>query len=99
MRFIHTRSQRASGKDYEYIEGESSPETAQRFTHSIVDYCSGFSIFPHRGLQRNDLRPGLRIVGFRRQGAIAIAVQANQVFIIGVFYGGQDYETALRSDE
>ena len=86
-------------KIYEYIEGESSPETAQRFTNSIVDYCNGFSIFPNRGTQRDDLRHGLRIVGFRRRGVIAIAVKTNRVFIIGVFYGGQDYEAALLPDE
>ena len=86
-------------KLYEFIEGELSPETAQRFTNSIVDYCNGFSTFPHRGTQRDDLRHGLRIVGFRRRGVIAIVVRTNQVFIIGVFYGGQDYETALRPDE
>jgi len=29
---------------------------------------------------------------------IAFAVDAEQASIIGVFYGGQDYETALESD-
>lgn len=29
---------------------------------------------------------------------IAFAVDADLVSIIGIFYGGQDYETALQSD-
>lgn len=87
------------GNIYEHIKDKSSPETAQRFTDSIVDYCNGFSTFPNRGTLRDDLRPGLRIVGFRRRGAIAIKVLADRIFIIGVFYGGQDYEAALRLDE
>jgi toxin ParE1/3/4 len=29
---------------------------------------------------------------------IAFAVEGEQVSILGMFYGGQDYETALQSD-
>jgi plasmid stabilization system protein ParE len=32
-------------KLYEFIEGESSPETAQRFTNSIVDIAMDFRSF------------------------------------------------------
>lgn len=72
------------GNIYEYIRGESSPETAQRFTDSIVNYCNGFSTFPNRGTLRDDLRPGLRVVGFRRRGAIVIregnAITREQIY-------------------
>ena len=70
---------------YDYVASEVSPETANRFTDSIVDYCLGFSNFPNRGKLREDLRPGLRIVGFRRGGAIAVKVHNDVVFIIGIF--------------
>ena len=40
----------------------------------------------------------LRITNYKKRSVIAFAVDAEQVSIIGVFYCGQDYETALESD-
>jgi len=45
------------------------------------------------------LRPGPRTIGFRRRVTIAFAVEADTVMIIGIFYGGQDFEAALQIDE
>ena len=84
---------------YRYIAGEASPATAERFTAAIVDYCEGFEAFPERGTRRDDLRPGLRIVGFRRRVIIAFAVDEDIVMIIGVFYGGRDFETSLKTED
>jgi toxin ParE1/3/4 len=84
---------------YDYIAGKASPETAKRFTDSIADYCEGLDVFPHRGLKRNDLRPGLRIIGFRRRVSIAVNVGGSQVEIVGIFYGGQDFEAAFAEEQ
>jgi len=51
-----------------------------------------------RGTRRDDIRPGLRITHYKRRAIIAYAVEVEHVSIIGVFYGGQDYERALRSE-
>jgi plasmid stabilization system protein ParE len=51
-----------------------------------------------RGAQRDDIRPGLRITNYKGRTVIAFAVEPGQVSIIGVFYGGQDYATALQED-
>ena len=83
---------------YQYVSAEASPAIAERFTASIVDYCEGFDTFPQRGTQRNDLRLGLRIVGYRRRVTIAFAVDTSTVSILGVYYGGQDYEDVLQDD-
>ena len=84
---------------YVYIAGQASPAIAERFTGSIVDYCEALTTFPHRGMQRDDLRPGLRILGFRRRVTIALEVEGDRVTIIGVFYGGRDFEADFRIDE
>ena len=47
---------------------------------------------------RDDVRPGLRITHYKKRTVIAFAVNAEQVSIIGMFYGGQDYETILQDD-
>jgi len=84
---------------YRFVAREASPAIAERFTAAIVDHCEGFETFPHRGAQRDDLRPGLRTVGFRRRVTIAFVAEQATVVIIGVFYGGQDYEAVLLIDE
>ena len=83
---------------YRYIVGEASPATAERFTAAIVDYCEGFETFPERGTQRDDLRPGLRTVGFRRSVTVAFTVDEDIVTIIGVYYGGQDFEAVFKAE-
>jgi toxin ParE1/3/4 len=83
---------------YNYIADRASPDIAKRFTDGIVDYCESFETFPERGLKRDDLRRGLRLVGFRRRATIAFNVAASTVVIVGVFYGGQDIGAAFEAE-
>jgi hypothetical protein len=45
------------------------------------------------------LLPGLRVTHFRKRAIIAYTLDAEVVAMVGVFYGGQDYEAALNPDE
>jgi toxin ParE1/3/4 len=76
----------------------ASPDVAFRYTNAIVAHCEGMNHVPLRGTRREDIRPGLRITHDKGRAIIAFAVDAERVSILGVFYGGQDYETALQSD-
>lgn len=84
---------------YRYIALSATPERAAHFTSAIVDYCESLEKFPQRGNRRDDIRPGLRITSYRRRVVIAFDVTADSVNIIGIFYGGQDYETALEEGD
>ncbi len=83
---------------YRYIAAAASPEIAARYTGAIVTHCEGLRDFPLRGTRRDDIRPGLRITNYKKRAVIAFAVNDDRVSIIGVFYGGQDYETGLQAD-
>jgi toxin ParE1/3/4 len=83
---------------YQYISVAPSPEIAERYTEAIIAYCEGLQDFPHRGTRRDDVRPSLRITNYKKRAVIAFTVDAKRVSIIGIYYGGQDYETALLSD-
>ena len=80
---------------YRYIAAAGSAEVAAQYTEAIVSYCEELAAFPYRGRARDDIRPGLRTIGFRRRVVIAFAVFGQTVAIIGVFYGGRDYESVL----
>ena len=83
---------------YHYIADAASPEIADRYTNAIITYCEGLHTFPLRGTCRDDIRPGLRITHYKKRTVIAFDVDAELASIIGVFYGGQDYETELQSE-
>jgi len=83
---------------FRYIAEAASPGTAARYTEAIVSYCESLRTFPLRGTRRDDVRSGLRITNYKKRTAIAFDVHAEVVSIIGVFYGGQDYETMLHDD-
>ena len=80
------------------IARAGSPLTAARYVNAILDYCESLRTTPKRGTRRDDLRPGLRTVGYRRRATILFEVSdaTATVSIIGIVYGGQDYETMLR---
>ncbi len=83
---------------FNYVAVATSPGIAARYTEAIVSYCESLSIFPLRGTQRDDVRPGLRITNYKKRAVIAFDVDTEVVSIIGIFYGGQDYESILQDE-
>lgn len=82
---------------YRYIAERSSPTIAQRYTAAVISTCEGLTVFPLRGVSREDIRPGLRLTHHKGRTVIAYAVDdgTRTISIVGVFYGGQDHEGAL----
>jgi toxin ParE1/3/4 len=81
---------------YRHIAEEAGHEAAGIYVDRIEAACMALQIFPERGTKRDDIRLGLRAVGFERRATIVFQVRRAEVVIIRVFYGGQDYERALR---
>lgn len=80
---------------HHYVSEAASHEVATEFTNAIISYCETIREFPHRGTKRDDIRPGLRITHFKKTTIIAFAVFDERVVILGVYYGGQNYEYRL----
>ena len=58
---------------YDYIAAAGSPGNAAGFTESIISFREGLADFPYRGMARDDLRPGLRTIGYKKSTMIAYA--------------------------
>ncbi|WP_338057654.1 MULTISPECIES: type II toxin-antitoxin system RelE/ParE family toxin [Sphingomonas] len=84
------------GALHSYIAAAADTETGSRFTDGIIDYIATLSEFPKRGTPRDDLRPGLRTIAWRRRVTIAFVVEERDVVVIGVFYAGRDFESLLK---
>ena len=80
---------------YFHIAAAASPEIAARYTGAILEQCESLKSFPMQGTRRDDIRPGLRVIGFRRRVRIAFEVTGEVATILGIFYGGQDFEAAF----
>lgn len=89
------RAERQLLEIYEWIAEAGDPETGAQFVRSIIDYCESIADMPGIGLARDDIRAGVRTVGFRRRAVIAFLVETAKITILGVYYGGQDYESRL----
>lgn len=83
---------------FRYITDAASPDIASSYTEAIVSYCEDIAMFPYGGTARDDVRSGLRVTIYKKRTVIAYAVIGQVVSVIGVFYGGQDYETMLQTE-
>ncbi len=84
---------------YRYIAAAGSPDSAARYTEAIIAFCEGLAQFPQVGTARDDIRPGLRTIGYRKRIVIAFAILDGTVAIVGVFYGGRDYGVILTDSD
>lgn len=74
---------------YGYIAETASPRVAQQYLDRIRRFLAGFSHFPERGTIRDEIEPGLRIVGFERRVSIVFKIQGDAVVITGILYAGR----------
>ena len=91
---------RASAEDdlnalYDYIAQHSgNAEIAFNYVWRLRSACKTLSDFPERGIPRDDIRKGLRILVFEKRSVVAYQV-TNVVEVIAIFHGGQDWQSVL----
>lgn len=76
----------------------ASPEIAIGYVEQIEDFADRLAFAAERGTRRDDVRPGLRIVSYRRRVLLAFEVAESTVTVLRVFYGGQNWEGAWDED-
>ncbi|WP_422057800.1 type II toxin-antitoxin system RelE/ParE family toxin [Sphingomonas sp.] len=81
-----------------YVTQEASAEVADGLTNDLIERCLTLAEFAHRGTPRDDLRPGLRTIPFRRRATIGYVASGDDVVILTIAYAGQDLAGMLRGD-
>ena len=79
-------------KLFDYIASRSNDQTALNYISRIEAFCDGLDLASERGSLRNDIREGLRVVGFERRGVVAFTVEDDRVVILRFFSGRQNWE-------
>jgi toxin ParE1/3/4 len=80
----------------DYITAQSGTFVSKNYVERVKAACLSLATFPERGTRRDDLRSGLRIIGFERRASIAFRVLEHDVEILRIFYGGRNRENILR---
>ncbi len=61
---------------YDYNRARQRRVTAYRYDRRIRAFCERLDYGSERGTPRNDLRLGLRVIGFERRVTVAFTVRA-----------------------
>lgn len=80
---------------YDWIASVAGPTVAFRYIKRIETFCMRLDLASERGVLREDIRPGLRVVGFERRLTVAFSVEVETVTIYRLFYGGQNWEEVM----
>ena len=76
---------------YRYIrDANGDPRPAGEYVRRIREYCEGFADLPERGTRRDDLKAGLRTVGFEGRATVVFRIEGNTVRILRILYGGRN---------
>lgn len=81
---------------YDYIAERDGHDRAFGYITRIEAACRKLDTLPMRGSSHDEIRPGLRLVGFERRVSIAFEVEPKTVTILRVLYGGRDLGKAFR---
>ncbi|WP_407048186.1 type II toxin-antitoxin system RelE/ParE family toxin [Methyloraptor flagellatus] len=76
---------------HRYIARRASPIIARRYLDRIGGFLESLGHTPERGSIRDDVRPGLRIIGFERRVNVAFVVEADEVVVLRILYGGRQF--------
>lgn len=80
---------------YRFIAPRGGETVARAYVARLHGYCLGLGEHPARGVARDDIRPRLRLLAYRRQATIAYVADGTTVTVLRVFGRGQDVLSAL----
>ena len=79
----------------QWLAEKASVSSAIDIVGDLESFIDRLDVASERGTLRDDISTGLRMISHERAD-IAILVDEETVLITRIFYGGEDYEQALR---
>ncbi|MGL4490448.1 MAG: type II toxin-antitoxin system RelE/ParE family toxin [Rhizobiaceae bacterium] len=81
---------------FDWIVKETNHHSAaEQFINRIYDRCESIGEFPLKGIARDDLKLGIRVLNFERKAVIAYRLLTGEIEVTNIFYGGRDWEAAM----
>lgn len=82
---------------FDFIAADN-PIRARTYIEEIRKACRELCHTPMMGIERTDLRPGLRIMPLWRRIVVAYELSPGEVLVMRIFTGGRDFETIMSGD-
>ena len=82
---------------FDFIAADN-PRRARIYIEDIRKACRDLCHTPLIGIDRADLRPGLRILPLWRRVIVAYELPPGELLVLRVFTGGREYEVIMGSD-
>ncbi|WP_411032999.1 type II toxin-antitoxin system RelE/ParE family toxin [Shinella sp. BYT-45] len=76
---------------YDFVAERAGASRAIAYLSRIEAFCLGFERFPQRGIARDDIFPGLRVVGFEKRVTLAFHIVGDTVVFDRVLYAGRQF--------
>jgi toxin ParE1/3/4 len=80
---------------FAWIADRAGLKVALAYTSRVERFCLEMTPFPQRGTLRNDIRTGLRTLGFERRVTIAFTLRGDDVIILRILYAGRSLDLAF----
>lgn len=80
---------------YDWIAEQASPDVAIGYIDRLEKYVRSLDMASERGTLHHGIRAGLRTIGFERRVTIAFTVTADEVIVLGFYYGGRNWQEIL----
>jgi len=79
---------------FNWLAETASPISALRIIDDLQEFIAKLDIASERGTRRDDLLAGIRTLG-HGNATIAFVVDDDTITVLRIFYGGQNWESAL----
>ena len=79
---------------YDWIVENAGRKTADRYTERLRSFCLRLTHYPMRSEVRDDILPGVRLIGFEKSITLVFVVDedGDEVRILRLLYRGQRIE-------
>lgn len=75
----------------DWIAEKAGADVARNYAERVEEFCESLGYASERGHRRDDLRPGMRVVGFERRITLTFVVHDDEVWILRLYYGGRNW--------
>ena len=83
---------------FDYVTSVAGISVAKNYVDRIETFIMNLDIASERGRLRDDIRSGLRVVGFEKRLVVAFKVDENRVTILRVLSRGQNWQEILKDE-
>ena len=85
----------------DYIALKRSIAIAENFLEGLITECETLGLAPYRGTKRRELRPNMRLLGYKHAVSVLFRVEEDKhvVVLLGISYRGRSINRILERYE